>query len=81
MKFFGTSDQQLYVFGIYENYDTHASVPEGFEKPEGHKVQVFNVGISYKPHPLIALKADYVRFSPKDAKKQNIYRLALGWMF
>ncbi|WP_340691021.1 DUF3373 domain-containing protein [Hydrogenobacter thermophilus] len=75
------SDQQLYLFGIYENYNTHASVPEGFEKPEGHKVQVFNLGLSYKPHPLVALKADYVRYSPKDAKKQNIYRLALGWMF
>lgn len=75
------SDQELYVFGIYENYNTHASVPEGFRKPSGHKVQVFNVGISYKPHPLVALKADYVRFSPKGAKKQNIYGLALGWMF
>jgi len=81
LRLLGISDQQLYVFGIYENYDTHASVPEGFEKPSGHKVQVFNVGLSYKPHPLIALKADYVRLSPKDAKKQNIYRLALGWMF
>ncbi|SNZ11508.1 cell division protein ZapB [Hydrogenobacter hydrogenophilus] len=80
-RFLKISDQQLYVFGIYENYNTHASVPDGFEKPSGRKVQVFNVGISYKPHPLVALKADYVRFSPKDAKKQNIYRLALGWMF
>ncbi len=80
-RFLKVSDQQLYVFGIYENYNTHASVPDGYTKPSGHRVQVFNVGISYKPHPLVALKADYVRFSPKDAKKQNIYRLALGWMF
>ncbi|MEZ0360798.1 MAG: FlxA-like family protein [Hydrogenobacter sp.] len=81
LRFFKVSDQQLYLFGIYENYNTHASVPQGFEKPQGSKVQVFNFGLSYKPHPLVALKADYVRYAPKDAKKQNIYRLALGWMF
>jgi len=75
------SDQQLYIFGMYEDYDTHASVSEGFLKPSGHKVQIYNFGLSYKPHPLIALKADYVRFVPKDEKKQNIYRLAIGWMF
>jgi len=81
LKFFKVSDQQLNLFGIYENYDTHASVPEGFEKLEGHKVEVYNIGFSYKPHPLVALKADYVRFSPHDAKKQNLYRFAIGWMF
>jgi hypothetical protein len=81
LKFFKVSDQQLNLFGIYENYDTHASVPEGFKKPEGHKVEVYNIGLSYKPHPLVALKADYVRFSPHDAKKQNLYRFAIGWMF
>jgi hypothetical protein len=81
LKFFKVSDQQLNLFGIYENYDTHASVPEGFEKPEGHKVEIYNIGLSYKPHPLVALKADYVRFSPHDVKKQNLYRFAIGWMF
>ncbi|MBX0311911.1 MAG: DUF3373 domain-containing protein [Sulfurihydrogenibium sp.] len=81
LKFFKVSDQQLNLFGIYENYDTHASVSEGFEKPEGHKVEIYNIGLSYKPHPLVALKADYVRFSPHDVKKQNLYRFAIGWMF
>ncbi len=80
-RLFKTSDHELYVFGIYENYNTHSSVPEGFEKPAGSKVQVFNLGLSYKPHPLVALKADYVRFEPKSAKKQNIYRAAISWMF
>lgn len=81
LKLFDIGDQQLYLFGLYENYNTHASVPEGHEKPEGHKVQVYNLGLSYKPHPLLSLKADYVRYAPKDSKKQNIYRFALGWMF
>ena len=80
-RFTKISDQELYLFGIYENYNTHASVPEGYVKPEGNKVQVYNFGFSYKPHPLIALKADYVRYSPDNVKKQNIYRFAIGWMF
>lgn len=75
------TDQQLYIFGIYENYDLYSSVPEGYEKPTGGRVQIYNSGFAYKPHPLLSLKADYVRYSPKKDKKQNIYRLSLGWMF
>ncbi|AAC07262.1 FlxA-like family protein [Aquifex aeolicus] len=75
------TEQELYVFGVYENYDTHASVPSGYEKPKGSEVQIFNFGISYKPHPLVALKADYVREDYKDKKDNDIYRAAITWMF
>ena len=74
-------DQELYVFGMYENYDTHAEVPSGYQKPEGSEVQIFNFGISYKPHPLIALKLDYVREDYKDKKDNDLYRGAITWMF
>lgn len=74
--------QELYLFGMYENYNTHADVPQGFAKPDGHKVQVLNFGLSYKPHPLIALKADYAKvlYSPNKEDK-DLYRAALTWMF
>ncbi|MFN3814099.1 MAG: DUF3373 domain-containing protein [Aquificaceae bacterium] len=81
LRLFSVSYQQLYLFGVYENYNTHSSIPEGFEKPSGSKVQIYNMGLSYKPHPLVALKTDYVRFAPTGAKKQNVYRAAISWMF
>lgn len=75
------NNQELYLVGTYEHYDTHSSVADGFVKPIGHKVDVYNVGFAYKPHPLVILKGDYVNYSPKDAKKQDIYRFTIGWMF
>lgn len=76
-----SDSQQFFLVGTYEQYDTHKDVSGEIVKPEGHKVSVYNFGFSYKPHPLIALKGDYVRFSPSGADKQNIYRFTLGWMF
>ena len=81
-RLFKIDKQELYVFGIYEDFDVHAKVPQGSDKPAGHKLKVYNVGLSYKPHPLVAIKTDYVRlnYSP-NRKDENEYRLTLGFMF
>jgi outer membrane murein-binding lipoprotein Lpp len=81
-RLFKIDKQELYVFGIYEDIDAHAKVPQGSNKPDGHKLKVYNVGLSYKPHPLVAIKADYARlnYSP-NRKDENEYRLTLGFMF
>lgn len=74
--------QELYLFGVYENIDTHKDVPAGYIKPPGHKLNVYNFGFSYKPHPLIAIKSDYVKLNYSDNKKdESLYRLTLGFMF
>ncbi|ACN98176.1 conserved hypothetical protein [Sulfurihydrogenibium azorense Az-Fu1] len=74
--------QEFYLFGNYEYLNTHKSVPAGFTKPNGHKLNVYNFGFSYKPHPLVALKADYVRLNYSPNKKdENEYRFTLGFMF
>lgn len=76
------TNQELYLFGVYENIDTHSAIPIGYTKPAGHKLQVFNIGFSYKPHPLVALKADYARLDyNKNKKDENHYRFTLGFMF
>ncbi len=75
-------EQELYVFGMYEDYDTYAGIPSGYAKPAGHKVRIYNFGFSYKPHPLVALKADYVKEDYSNGKNdQDLYRAALSWMF
>ncbi|MFN3263618.1 MAG: DUF3373 domain-containing protein [Aquificaceae bacterium] len=81
-RLFGPENQELYVFGIYEDFDTHSKVPSGFLKPSGHKLKVYNLGLSYKPHPLVAIKADYARLNYSSPRKdENEYRLTLGFMF
>lgn len=75
-------EQELYLFGLFEYINTHADVPANYSKPEGSELNIYNFGISYKPHPLIALKADYVREDYRDGKEdQDIYRTAITWMF
>ncbi|MFN3947314.1 MAG: DUF3373 domain-containing protein, partial [Aquificaceae bacterium] len=82
LRLFDIDNQELYLFGIYEDYDTHSKVPNGFTKPNGHKLKVYNLGVSYKPHPLVAIKADYARLNYSAPRKdENEYRLTLGFMF
>ncbi len=81
-RLFGPENQELYLFGIYEDFDTHSKVPAGYSKPDGHKLRVYNVGLSYKPHTLVAIKADYARLNYSSPKKdENEYRLTLSFMF
>lgn len=78
----GISNQELYLFGVYENIDTHKEVPSGYIKPIGHRLNVYNFGFSYKPHPLVAIKSDYVKLDYSENKKdENLYRVTLGFMF
>ncbi|MFN3975541.1 MAG: DUF3373 domain-containing protein [Aquificaceae bacterium] len=81
-RLFGPEHQELYLFGIYEDFDTHSKVPNGFSRPNGHKLKVYNLGLSYKPHPLVAIKTDYARLNYSAPRKdENEYRLTLGFMF
>lgn len=76
-------DQELYVFGKYEDIDTYADVPSGYTKPTGYKFRIYNVGLAYRPHPLVALKADYVRkdVADEEGADEDIYSAAITWMF
>ncbi len=81
-RLFGPENQELYVFGIYEDFDTHRKVPSGYLKPDGNKLKVYNLGISYKPHPLVAIKADYAKLDySKPKRDEKEYRLTLSFMF
>ncbi len=74
-------DQELYLFGKYEDLDVYKEVPAGYQRPTGQKYRIYNVGLTYRPDPLVALKADYVRKSVSDAADSDIYSMAITWMF
>jgi len=52
----------LAPFFRYEIYDTQDDVPSGFARVPGRDVQVYAVGVSYKPLPQVVLKLDYRNF-------------------
>jgi hypothetical protein len=53
----------LSPFFRYENFDTQDSVPRGFRRVPGNAVQLYTVGLDYKPHPQVVLKLEYRNFN------------------
>ncbi len=74
-------DQELYVFGKYEDIDPYAEVPAGRKAPAGKTFKVYNAGLAYKPHPLVSLKADVAVIDKKNADDETLYSAAITWMF
>jgi len=79
-RFFDMEDQELFLFAMYEDYDRASKVPAGYPKPDNSRVNIVNLGIMYKPHPLVGLKADYVNEREGDTA-EDIVRAEISWMF
>ncbi len=80
LRFFD-SDQELFLFGKLEDINAYKEVPTGYQKPTGGNYKIYNIGLSYRPHPLVALKADYVRKDVTEGSNSDIYSMAITWMF
>lgn len=65
-------------FVRYEQYDTQDGVPSGYRDLSETEREVRTVGISFKPHPNINIKADYQK---RDDFLSDQYNLGLSWMF
>lgn len=53
----------LAPFFRYEIFDTQDKVPRGFQRVPGNDVQLYTVGLDYKPHPQVVLKLEYRNFN------------------
>ena len=78
----GRSDQQLVPFVRYENANTHASLANVPNPGTSDAQQFVTAGLTYLPHPQIALKFDYRRRleDPPQGEK-NRYSFGIGFMF
>ncbi len=77
------TDHELFIFGKVENVDRYNKVPAGYTKPTGKasELNVINFGVSYRPHPLVALKADYAKENYESYQDLDVYSAAITWMF
>ena len=81
LRFFDT-EQELFLFGKVEDVQRYADVPAGETVPDGGNLRILNIGISYRPHPLVALKADYAREDYSGNRQDmDVYSTAITWMF
>ena len=77
------SEHDLVGFVRYENFDTQHRMPRGFLPLKQFDRSLWTLGVTYYPHPDIALKADYQihRNQSRVVKAANQINLGLGWWF
>ena len=65
----------------YEEYDTQAEVPRGFERNPANDRSVFTVGFELKPLSSVVLKLDYQDFGNRAGAGTNQWNVGIGYQF
>ncbi len=72
----------LAPFFRYELFDTQDGVPSGFQRVPGNDVQLYTVGLDYKPHPQVVLKLEYRNFNAGNQRpRSDEVNLGAGFVF
>lgn len=74
------TEQQLFAFGRYESYDTQyrtAVIPDNEEFNRNE----YTFGLTYKPDPRVAFKADYQFLQSAGDKDIQQFNLGIGYNF
>lgn len=78
---FKDTTQYLAPFFRYEQLDTLASAPIGFEDDLSKDRRIYQVGLQYKPIPNVVIKADYRNFKAKKGDVPDDFNLGFGFIF
>ena len=78
---FADSKWSVEPFIRYEIIDTQASVPDGFTEDQSQTGDIITIGITAKPHPQVAIKADFQQVENDADTDVNQFNLGIGWMF
>lgn len=72
----------LQPFFRYEIFDTQDKIPRGFERVPGNDVQLYTVGLDYKPYPQVVLKLEYRNFNAGGNRpRADEFNLGAGFVF
>jgi hypothetical protein len=75
------STQYLAPFFRYEHYNTLAAVPTGFATDKSWDRWIYQVGLTYKPIPNIAVKADYRNYHSVGSPQPDEFNLGFGFIY
>lgn len=78
---FADSTQYLAPFFRYEQMDTIAKAPTGFADDLSKNLQIYQVGLNYKPVPNVVIKADYRNFTQQTGTSPDDFNLGVGFIF
>jgi outer membrane receptor protein involved in Fe transport len=71
----------LAPFFRYEQYDTLAAVPKGFDNDGSYNRWIYQAGLTYKPIPNIAIKADYRNIHSAAGQQPDEFNLGVGFIY
>ncbi len=78
---FKDTSQYLAPFFRYEQFDTIAEAPTGFDDDASKDRHIYQFGLQYKPIPNVVIKADYRNRSAKQGSLSDDFNLGFGFIF
>ena len=76
-----SSSSKLPLFAAHESYNLHEEVEEGQTIDESLEKTITTVGLNYKPHSNVVVKANYQFRSNVAKTESDRFELGLGWIF
>jgi hypothetical protein len=71
----------LLPFIRYEQYDTQAAVPAGYERNLENDVKELTIGVAFQPIPQLILKTDWQQRHNAAKTGTNVFNASLGYVF
>jgi hypothetical protein len=71
----------LIPYARYEQYDTQAQVPVGYERNLANDVTELTLGAAFQPIPQLILKADWQQRHNAAKTGVNVWNVSLGYVF
>ena len=75
------SRMNLIPFARYEQYDTQAAVPVGYERNPANDIHGWTIGAVFQPIPQLILKADWQQRQNAAQTGVNLWNASLGYVF
>jgi len=71
----------LIPYARYEQYDTQAQVPVGYERNPANDITELTLGAAFQPIPQLILKADWQQRHNAAKTGVNVWNVSLGYVF
>jgi opacity protein-like surface antigen len=78
---FGDYEKYLAPFVRVEYVDTQYEVPSGYSANRRNSYWLYTPGITFKPHPNVALKLEYRNFDTRGAPRPDELAFGMGFAF
>lgn len=81
LRLVADTSHQLYLFGRYEWIQNQDEVPAARTASQTWNADIRQYGLTYKPNPYVAIKADYRDYENDDDSAVDSWNLGVGFAF